>query len=414
MKDLFTTRTFEEAVELLYKNYQLPGLESQRIRVRDSLDRVIAEGIVSPEDLPPFTRSTMDGYAVKAFDTQGASEQQPLYLNVIGEVKMGEQFNGELKDKEAIRISTGGMLPNGADAVVMVEYTELVDDSTVELVKGVASGENLVEMGEDIRLGDLVIDEGVRIRPQDIGAMLAVGLAEIKVFQRPKLGIISTGDELVEPEEKPEIGKIRDINSYTLEAAAKKAGAEVNLYGIVVDVSDKLEELLAASNDKNDVTLISGGSSVGTRDMTLDVLEKLAKRKVLVHGLSIKPGKPTLITIINGKPVFGLPGHPTAALTIYNQLVKPLVYRLSGERIRFSFMKERTVRAYIDRKVASVQGRLDFIRVKLTEDKGRIIATPIFGSSGLIQTLIKADGQVRIPLNKEGLNKNEQVLIELF
>ncbi len=412
-REFFVTRALEEAKRELIANFQRKLPRAQSVNIRKALKRVVARDVISPVDLPAFSRSTMDGYAVRAQDTHGASEQSPMYLDLVGEIKMGEEPSFKLESTETVKISTGGMLPENANAVVMVEYTEEVGKQ-VEVVRAVAPGENVVQKGEDIQKGKPFMRQGCIIRPQDVGALAGTGITKVRVFRKPKVAIISTGDEIVPAEEEPLIGKIRDINSFSLAAAVEKDGAVPISVGIVKDdfqtLKVKVEEALANA----DLLLLSGGSSVGTRDVTLDVIDAVGKPGVLVHGISISPGKPTIIAVCKNKPIFGLSGHPGAALTVYGVLVSPFLRYLKGEGKTISTETPRTLKAKVGMNIVSTNGRTDFVRVQLIKEDDGLWAKPIYGSSGLIATLVKADGLICIPLEKNGLRQGEEVEVRLF
>ncbi len=412
-REFFETKTLTEARAELYRNYRFRLPKVQTISIMNALNRVVGREILSPVDLPAFSRSTMDGYAVRAEDTHGASEQSPMYLNLVGEIKMGQQPAKSLKSTETAKISTGGMLPEGADAVVMVEYTEEVAKQ-VEVVKAVAPGENVVQKGEDIKLGEPILRPGHVIRSQDIGALAGTGITKVPVFRKPKVAIISTGDEIVPADETPTVGKIRDINSFSLAAAVGQDGAIAMHMGIVKDDFNILRAKVEEALDNADLLLLSGGSSVGTRDVTLDVIDAAGKPGVLVHGVSISPGKPTIIAVCQGKPIFGLSGHPGAALTVYGILVNPFLKGLRGEKRALRSSTPRIIKAKVGMNIVSTNGRTDFVRVQLIQKEEGLWAKPIYGSSGLIATLVKADGLICIPLEKNGLRQGEEVEVMLF
>jgi len=412
-KEFFVTNTLEEARAKLGRSYQTQLPQAEIVSILEALGRVVAEDIISPVDLPAFTRSTMDGYAVRSGDTHGASDQSPIYLHMIGEVKMGEEPAVKLKADGTVKISTGGILPEGSDVVVMVEYTEIIGDQ-VEIVKAVAPGENTVQRGEDVRKDTMVLNRGQVIQPQNIGVLAGIGITGLKIFKKPKVAIISTGDEIVAADEDVPPGKIRDINSSSLAAAVSKDGALPIIKGIVRDDFEVLKAKLDEALEEADLVLISGGSSVGTRDVTLDVIDAQGKPGVLVHGISISPGKPTIIAICKNKPVFGLSGNPGAALMVYRILVSPFLRQLRGETRNWNSETPRTLKARLDVNVVSTNGRADFVRVQLVERDNQLWAKPIYGSSGLLKTLLKADGIVYVPLENSGLKKGEEVLIELL
>lgn len=386
-------------------------LGASTISILEAVGRFLAEDLKAPEDLPPFARATMDGYAVRARETFGARENEPVVLRVVGEILMGEAPAFSLGPGEAARIATGGMLPEGADAVVMVEYTE-ENDSLVEIKRPVAPHENVIEAGEDYRKGELLFRAGRKITPGVAGVLAGFGITQVPVRARPKVGIISTGDEIVPPEETPAPGKIRDINSYSLFTAAKEASSTPKLYGIVPDLEETLYETLEKALSENDVVLISGGSSVGTRDFTLKAISRLPGAEIICHGIAVKPGKPTILARVGDKAVFGLPGQVASALLIFYLLVRPLLLHLQGARGEDLFLKKILARAA--RNIPSTPGREDFLRVKIEDSKEGPLAHPIFKKSGLISSMAEADGFLRIPENVEGVYAGEWVEVYLL
>jgi len=402
-----------EAVSILLENVPGPIAREETLRVIDALGRVVADDIFSPEDLPGFDRSSMDGFAVRAEDTFGASEGLPAYLELAGEVLMGRRDEVPVGAGKAVRISTGGFMPDGADAVVMVENTE-TSGSTVEVVKGVAPGENTIKRDEDIARGDLLVARGQAIGPAQIGALAGVGVEEVRVVALPAVGIISTGDEVVPSGEKPAPGQVRDVNSPALAASLLRAGCEPRMYGIVSDDLDALLEATRRALGECDALLISGGSSAGLRDMTLAVLEQLGEPGVLAHGIYLKPGKPTLIAVSGGKPVIGLPGNPASALAVFRELFIPALAKLRGEEPGLEIRAPRVIEAVIDRSVSSPAGRVELVPVSLKLTDDGMIASPILGKSNLIGTLSRARGQVRVPLGSEGVEQGQPVIVELL
>lgn len=385
--------------------------ETEELGLFDAYQRVLAEDVFSPEDLPPFARATMDGYAVRAKDTFGASEFNPVYLKKVGVVEIGRMPDFEIDAEECSEIVTGAPLPKGADSVVMVEYTDVLGDE-IEVKRSVAPGENVILKAEDCAKGEILIKKGTRLRPQDIGILAAVGIPYVKVFKKPKVGIISTGDELVEITKTPELGKIRDVNTYTLWSLCLKSYTDPVTYGIVRDHTSELKEAISKALNECDVVLISGGSSIGVRDLTIEAIESL-KGKILIHGISISPGKPTILAKIDKRPVIGLPGQVASAQIVMFVLVVPFLRYLSGERAIFD-KPSCYVEATMSRNVASKQGREDYIRVKLKRKEESWTAEPILGKSGLLKTLLEADGLVKIPSEKEGVYKDEKVKVFLF
>lgn len=386
---------------------------SETVEISKSLGRVAADDIKAPADMPGFERSAMDGFAVKASDTFGAGESLPAYLNITGEIKMGKPAELQIKEGETLKISTGGMMPPGADAVVMVENTE-VDGNTVEIFKGVAPGENVILKDEDISRGSVLVFKGTTIIPPLIGALTGLGINTIAVFGMPTVGIISTGDEVIPPDWEPSPGQVRDINTYLLQAAVEKAGCVPKSYGITEDEFETLFDTAQRALDECDCLLISGGSSMGTRDVTMEVLEKLGRPGLLAHGLYLKPGKPTLVAYCRERPVFGLPGNPGSALSVFNELVLPILELLRG-RISTGIPRgARVVEAVLELSVSSATGRMELAPVSLRVENDTIIARPIFGKSNLIGTLARAQGNVRIPEGTEGLEAGVNITVELM
>ncbi|WNC16491.1 gephyrin-like molybdotransferase Glp [Brevibacillus brevis] len=406
----FHVKTVTETLDVIAREFE-PIRPPVELSLPNALDLVLAEDVVSDEQVPHFARSTVDGYAVRARDTFGASDSLPAFLDVTGKIEMGKEASSYLKEGQAQSIPTGGMLPDGADSVVMIEHVEEVDD-LINVYRQVAPGENVIRAGDDVQTGELVIEAGKRLRPQDLGVLSAIGKTKVRVYPSPIVAILSTGDEIVPADRKVLApGEIRDINSITIAAAARQCGAEVIDGGIVPDDYPLFVQRAKELYDRADLLLLSGGSSVGTRDYTEQVMQSLGEPGVLVHGVSIKPGKPTIIAKAGGKPVMGLPGHPASAMIIFHLFVAPLIRRLQGES---PSPYDRRLPARISRNVASAVGRSDYIRVKLEEREDGLWATPVFGKSGLISTLVKSDGMVEISANKEGILEGEVVQVHLF
>ena len=404
MKEFFKVTDLQTVLEYRIK---FPRVNTEEIPLAETVGRILAEDVVADEDLPDFPRAIVDGYAVQGASTFGSSEGNPAYLTVIGNIAMGESPEITIGAAEAARISTGGMLPRGADSVVMIEHTEAIDDTTIEIYRSVAPGQNMIAIGEDIQKQTRVLMKGQTIRPQEAGLLAALGKQKVAVYRKPLIGIISTGDEVVPISEAPVRGQIRDINTYTLSGLIHKAGAATISYGIVRDDFEILFEKCKLALEQCDMILISGGSSVGTRDFTVDVLSALQDAKILVHGISISPGKPTILAKIKNKAIWGMPGHVVSAMIVFSRVVKPFVAHISGQAA--GEKKELRLPATLSRNVASRQGRIDFIRVQLRFADGRLWADPVLGKSGLISTMVKADGLVEIDINTEGLDKGAEV-----
>ncbi len=406
----FKVKTPDEVRKIL-KDIARP-LSAENASIEDGLGRVLAEDVKSPVDLPGFDRAIMDGFAVRARDTFGASAGAPAYLRLAGEVKMGEAASVKTSPGEAVRVATGSMMPEGADAVVMVEYTDFLDDETVEIVSGVAPGDHVVGKTEDLHKDEILIRRGHIIRPQDAGALAGVGITSVKVSRQPRVAIISSGDEVIPPDQELRIGQIRDINSYSLACLARQAGAVPLKMGIVRDDFDSLKSRLSEGMEKADIALISGGSSVGARDVTMDVIRSFDGAEVLVHGVSVRPGKPIIIGKVGDKYLFGLPGNPVSVMVTFDLFVGFLIALLNGARQ--PIWEPRYVKARLSRNIASAPGREDYISVRLIKSGGDMLAEPVLGRSALISTMVKADGLIKIPLESEGLEEAAEVEVAIF
>jgi molybdopterin molybdotransferase len=400
----------QQALQILVSHIDV-GKNTERVLTIEALGRVTAESITSPIPLPPFPRSTVDGYAVRAADTFGASESLPAYLKVVGEVSMGQTVDFDILHGEAALIHTGGMLPDSCDAVVMIEYTQSVGIETVEILRSVAVGENTIKIGEDVFSGEEVIRSGVRIRPAEIGGMAALGVLEIEVAKKPVVGIISSGDEVVSPENEIQPGQVRDINSYSLSALIDQAGGIPHRYGIFPDDFEKLEAIAKQALEECNMIVITAGSSASARDMTASVINNLGKPGVIVHGVNIKPGKPTILAVCNKKVVIGLPGNPVSALVIAGFYVVPVIELLLG-------MPEPGLRARINARlttnVPSLAGREDWVAGHLSVDSGGYRVEPIFSKSNLIFSLVRANCMIRVPPNATGIAAGDQVEVQLL
>jgi len=406
--------TLEAARALLFKNIDFRVSSEIEINIENSIARILSRDILSPENLPDFSRSTMDGFAVNSADTFAATEGMPAYLNVIGEVYMGEKPGFRIKKGEAAKIPTGGMLPEGTDAVVMFEHTSLIDEKIIEVLKPVASGENIIQVGEDCKKGDVILTKGHRIRAQDTGALSGVGITKVWLYEKPKVAIITTGDEIVPPANPLKLGQVRDINSYTLSGLIETCGGTVIKKGIFPDEYEILHKIVKESFQDSNIVIITGGSSVGTKDMAERLINSLGKPGVLFHGVSIKPGKPIIGGAVDGKPVFGLPGHPAAVTVCFDLFVKPVLRLISGEKEKLQHRFKKTVRAKLSKNISSATGREDYIKVFLEEKNGELWAVPVLGKSGLITTLAMAEGTIVVPLRKTGFEQGTEVEVELF
>lgn len=410
MSRFFNVRPPREALDLLLRHVT-HRVGSETVPTSAGLGRVLFRAVSSGEDLPPHARSSMDGYSVRSADTFGATETMPAYLEVVGEVPMGAAPAVQLRTGEAAGAYTGGLLAHGADAVLMIEHTERVDGNTIEALRPVAPGENVIQPGEDIRAGEVAIEQGGVLRPQDVGSLLALGVTEIEVAMRPTVAIVSTGDELVEPSDTPGPGQIRDINTYTIGALVSRAGGVPAPLDLIPDDLAAQTEAAHKAMEKADAIVFSAGSSVSSRDLTAQVLDGLGEPGVLAHGISHKPGKPTILAATGGKPAFGLPGNPVSAMTVFEMLVRPTIYRLCGCE---SPPARPTAYAVLTRDVPSVTGREDHVQVRIREEDGEQVAEPLFGKSNLIYTLTRADGSVTVPADLGGLYAGERVSVSLY
>ncbi len=410
MREFFNVVPPDEALATLLDRLEV-SVRSEAVSLSDALGRVTAEDIVSTEDLPPYPRSSMDGYSVRARDTFGASESLPAYFDVVGEVPMGAAPKVALATGQAAVAYTGGMLADGADAVVMVENTQSAGEGAIEVLRPAAPGENVIQAGEDAEVGDVVMPKGRLIRAQDIGFLAGLGVTEVKVAARPRVAIVSTGDELVPPGGTPAAGQVRDVNSYTVASMVREAGGEPVHVGLVSDDYEEQKRAAASGLEHGDMLVFSAGSSVSSRDMTARVLDELGKPGVLVHGIAHKPGKPTIVAMLDGVPAFGLPGNPVSAMVVFGILVRPVIQALLG---RAEPPVTRRVQATLTKDIRSATGREDHVQVKLIERDDGLFADPVFGKSGLISTLVEADGVVIVPLDDGGLYAGDEVFVRLY
>lgn len=384
--------TREDAVELIKEKTVQLSVESEKVNIHNACGRVLACDIVSSENVPSFDRTTVDGYAVNAADTFGAGASIPAQLEIAGEILMGENADFSLRRGQCAKISTGGMLPKGADAAVMVEHTDS-DNGLCLIYKSVAPGENITKKGDDISAGETALKKGTLISPSQIAVFAALGITDVQVYKKPIIAVISTGDEIVK--DNPEPGQIRDVNTFLLSAAIKESGCDVFEYGAVADKKEEIENAVKECVKTSDAVIISGGSSAGARDMTVDIIDTLGK--AYFHGIAMKPGKPTIFGIINGKPVFGLPGHPLAAYFVFRLIVNEYI----GKLMNMS-PKKPSGNGILAENIPSNHGREEFLCVKMNENNEIV---PLHTKSGIISVLSEATGFIRIPRNAEGTNK---------
>ncbi len=399
--------SLEEARSLVVKRFPTLRNETEIVPLDQLAGRFVAHDIIAREGVPAFDRSTVDGYAVVASDTFGCSDALPALLVLAGEVQMGAEPDVACVPGVCVRIPTGGQIPPGADAVVMLEYCEDYADGTIGVARPVAPGENVVFKYDDVKPGEVLIEEGTTLLPHHVGTLASLGFARCEVLSQPLVGVISTGDEIVPVEAEPVASQMRDVNTPMLAAAAESCGARVWRHPIVADEYDELRKAVLDALDVCDMVLVSGGSSAGQKDNTARVLSEFGT--LLFHGIAIKPGKPTMCADVGGKPVFGLPGHPVAAYYTFLELVRPL---LAADR--HARRAIRRVHALLDSGVPSNHGRSELVAVRLQTGEGGLLAKPIHGKSGLISQLSMADGYCVIGRNQEGLAAGASVEVELF
>lgn len=411
MKTFFRVVTPEQAHQQLIEAKPTGTQSIDTVRARG---RVLAADLFSAVDLPHFHRAGMDGFAVRAKDTFGASATLPAYLKLTGTVEMGKEVTQSVGRGETMRISTGGMLPPDCDAVVMVEYTEELDNGTVEIQRNVSPWQNVIQIGDDIKKGDLVFARGRRLRAHDLGALTGIGVSSLSVFKKPRVGLISTGDEIVDDDAEPGPGQVRNINQHSLAGLIEESGAELRDFGVVRDDRQTLERTINEALAQTDALFLSGGSSVGSRDITLDAILAMPAAKIFFHGISVSPGKPTIYAEACNKPILGLPGYPVSALVIFELFAVPLLRSLAGETVDPVRRFQANCRAILKTNIASQSGREDYVRVSIERSQDKFYATPLPNKSGAIFTLVKADGMIRIDLNQEGLEAGEEVEVMLF
>ncbi len=385
--------------------------QTESVPLQDAVGRIVFEPIVAPFELPSFPRSTVDGFAVRASDTHGASETLPAYLNLIGEIPMGGTADFELTAGNCAIIHTGGMVPAGANAVVMVEYTQEARPGEIEILRAVSVGTNVLQPGEDVSSGDEVIPAGTLLRPAEVGGLAALGRTHVTVAQRPKVGIISSGDEVIEPGNELSPGQVFDVNSYSLHSLITQAGGQPISYGILADDADTFKRTAEQAKNECDLVLFTAGSSVSVRDLTATTIDNLGQPGVIVHGVSVRPGKPTILAVADGIPVIGLPGNPVSALVIARIFVTATLQKMMGLT---TSRPRAAIPAKLTLNLPSQAGREDWIGVKLISTTDGYMAEPVFGKSNLIFTLANADGLMKIPAAANGIPAGELVQVELI
>ncbi|MEG1548723.1 MAG: molybdopterin-binding protein [Clostridia bacterium] len=403
---MLSVKTPLETLDIIMAHFGARRMDEECVPLSEALDRSLARDVTASEFVPDFNRSTVDGYAVIAADTFGCAESTPALISCIGEVEMGQAPKGGIAAGECMYVPTGGELPRGADAMVMLEYVEDYGDM-LGILKSSPPGANVIFRGDDVAPGQIVYKAGKRLAAKDIGTLAALGCAQVYVRRKPRVAIIATGDELVPVESSASGATVRDVNSHELSAGVSAVGGEAWRLGIVEDDYARLVTAIGVAVQGADVVLISGGSSVGTRDATARAIADLGK--LLLHGVAMKPGKPTIIGEIDAKPVFGLPGHPMAAYFIFHIFVRPLIASLMGQP-----SEDRCIMAALECAVPSNHGREECVPVRLRRTGDGYTAVPVMGKSGLITTLCAADGYVRIPRDAEGVSCGDIVEVWLF
>ena len=392
-----------------------PAFKTEQASLQDSLGRVLGRDIMAEEDLPPFHRSGMDGFAIRAADVFGTSETNPAYLSLKGDIGIDRLPDFAIRPGQCARIVTGAGLPEGADSVIMMEYTEELGDGDIEIRRSIVPGENVMYRGEDCEQGDLVLTAGTLLRAPELGLLAALGQQEVYCYTQPSIGVLSTGNEIVPAKASPQPGQIRDVNAPVIRALVQQNGARAVSFGIVPDDRKLLQHSLEQALEQCDAVLLSGGSSVGSKDISMEAIEHMEQAQVLAHGVALSPGKPTILANIKQKPLLGLPGQVTSAQVVMHVLVIPFLRHLSGCRHPFDRSWWPSRKGYLTRNVSSKPGREDYIRVRLEEtESGSYAATPLLGMSGLLRTMLGAQGLVRIPANLEGLKQEEPVEVYLI
>ncbi len=407
---LHQVKSPKEIKEEMNKYFKKIRIEKETVNIESASNRYLYNNIKGKVDIPDFDKSTVDGYALKASDVYGASESIPAFLTYIGEVEMGKDTDLVLDYDQCVYVPTGGKLPEGCNAMVMIEHTEKIDEETIAVYKPLGEGENIIKIGEDMKKDEILLEKGRKIKSYDLGVLSAQGIWEIEVYKKPSVTIISTGDELVPPFEEIKEGQIRDINTYTIMGAVEEFGGEVINTSIVKDNYNSLKEAVEKYGEISDVVIISGGSSVGTKDNTAKVLDSLGEPGVFVEGAAIKPGKPTIISYSNDTAFIGLPGHPLSSAIVFSVFGKELFNILLNK----NKTNETAVEAYCEQNIHSTPGRETYQAVSIEERDGNSYFRPILGKSASISTIVKADGILKMEIEEEGISKGEKRKIILI
>ncbi len=404
---LFNVVTIDNAIDIMSKNFKA-SLETETVNVLESLNRYLAQDIKSNINIPHFRKSLVDGYAVISKDIFLASESNPVPLKLIGESKMGNVCNIELEEETCVYVPTGGMVPYNAEGVVMIEYTEKLDNDNILIQKGISFNENIVEIGEDVKAGEELYKKGHKINYRDLGVLSGADIKDILVYKNITIGIISTGDEILSPEEEIVDAKIKDINTYILYGQLKELELKPLIYPPTKDNLEEIINLLEKASNECDIVLISGGSSVGKKDETLKAIESFENSSILVEGIAIKPGKPTIIGSINNKMVVGLPGHPLSCAFVVESVIKPFI------KLLYNNKNNRYILCRFAYNYHKAKGREEYISVNIKEVNESIVCEPIFSKSSTIKNFATCDGYIRIDRDKEGLQKGELIRVYLF
>ncbi|MBP8031030.1 MAG: molybdopterin molybdotransferase MoeA [Acetobacterium sp.] len=406
--ELLKVKTIDEMKQIINETFNNITLKNETIDISHGLGRVLSADIVSTMDVPHFDRSVVDGYAVKLTDVQGASNAIPGFLRIVGEVQMGKETIESLHQGETFYVPTGGMVPAGTEAMIMIEYTEKLGEKDLAIYTNAGANENMMRIGDDIRNGELVFSRGHLLRPQDIGVLSALGYQHIAVYKRTRLSIISTGDEIIRPGTTPKPGEVIDINTPALAAVAKRLGAEVISTGYARDDREEIRSAVENGIENGDMVILSGGSSMGEKDYTVQVIDGLGQ--VLLHGLAVKPGKPTILGTVSQKPVIGLPGQPAAAIMVLMIVLQEFMKLYYGQDV----FKYQTVQGMLMENVHAAPGRRTFQTVSISKTENGIEVRPSHGKSGMITLLSYSDGYIEITENEEGKNTGDLVEVTLF
>ncbi len=403
----------DEALHEFLKAIQIDSLQKETILVAKSLGRVLAEDVVSDIDVPHFDRSAVDGYAVRSHDTFGSSPTNPMVFDLVGSVGIGQIPDIDVGKLQAIGMATGAPLPKGADAVVMLEYTERIGEGKIEIYRPATPWNNVSKRGEDVKMGEKVLGKGTVLQPQDLGMLVAVGVDQVKVVRKPKIAILSTGNELVESRSELVLGKVVDVNRIVISAAIKDLGGDPVDLGIVKDKVGDIRSRISKGLNGSDMVLVSGGTSVGAKDFVPKIVDSLGEPGIIVHGVSMRPGKPTALAVVNGKPLILLPGYPVAAIISFNIFAKPVIAKMFGAPLAKMF--KQTIRARLLRRLPSRSGTRDYARVLVKKTEAGYVAEPVrITGAGVISSIVAANGLVVVPEDTEGFEKDEEVEVTLL